>query len=465
MSELPEGWAEAAIADVAEVNPGHPKDLEDDLTVSFVPMPALSEISSKLDTEQERPFGTVRTGYTHFAEGDVLFAKITPCMENGKAAVASGLRNGLGCGSTELHVLRPRDGMSAQYLYHFVHQESFRREAAANFTGTAGQLRVPVDFIRNALIPLAPKKEQRRIVRKLALLIEKMRSSEERLDEIPTILKRFRQSVLAAACSGRLTADWRRTNRVPLASWKELPASEACTSVDCGSTPDKARFQSRPGVPFLKVYNVVNQRIDFEYRPQYVSQETHSKQLKRSIVKPNDVLMNIVGPPLGKVAIVPAKYNEWNINQALVKFRAGPELDYWFLYYLLCSGVPYREVLEETRGSAGQSNISLSQCRNMIFSVPTLQEQQEIISQIQMMFALADRIQTRYENAKLQVDKLTQSVLAKAFRGELVPTEAEIARREGRSFETADQLLERIHRERATPAKSVSTTRAARARG
>jgi type I restriction enzyme, S subunit len=162
--DLPPGWAIAALSDIAEINPRHPRDLDDDLLVSFAPMSALSESVPELNGLCDRPLREVRKGFTHFAERDVLFAKITPSMENGKAAVALHLRNGLGCGTTELHVLRPLAAIDPLYVYHFIHQPSFRRDAKANFTGTAGQLRVPVSFMENAKLPLVPLNEQRRIV-------------------------------------------------------------------------------------------------------------------------------------------------------------------------------------------------------------------------------------------------------------------------------------------------------------
>ena len=154
----------AALCYIAEINSRHSKQFDDSLEVSFVPMVALSEFRPKFDFLAERPLREVRKGFTHFAEGDVLFAKITPCMENGKGAVAVGLRNGLGCGTTELHVLRPQGGIDPHYLYHFLHQESFRRAAESNFTGTAGQARVPTAFMKEAEISVAPLNEQRRIV-------------------------------------------------------------------------------------------------------------------------------------------------------------------------------------------------------------------------------------------------------------------------------------------------------------
>lgn len=208
--ELPSGWKEVRLGDIVSLNPRHPASLDDSLSVTFTPMPALSENSHRFKRSEERPLRQVKKGYTHFADGDVLLAKITPCMENGKAAVATGLANGIGCGTTELHVLRPKEGVNSWYLYHYLHQKSFRREATANFTGTAGQLRVPVAFMAGAEIPLPPTAEQARIVAKLEKLLEKVDDCRERLEKIPAILKRFRQSVLAAACSGRLTADWRK---------------------------------------------------------------------------------------------------------------------------------------------------------------------------------------------------------------------------------------------------------------
>jgi type I restriction enzyme S subunit len=137
--DLPQGWATAPINQIAEINPRHPKGLDDSMPVSFVRMAALSESSPSFQSSEQRPLGEVRKGFTHFAEGDVLFAKITPCMENGKGAVARKLVNKFGCGTTELHIVRPLAGISPEYIYRFLAQASVRRAAKANFTGTAGQ--------------------------------------------------------------------------------------------------------------------------------------------------------------------------------------------------------------------------------------------------------------------------------------------------------------------------------------
>ena len=134
------------------------------MVVSFVPMAAVDERLGAITVREERPFAEVSKGFTSFEEGDVLFAKITPCMENGKVALARNLTNGIGRGSTEFHVLRPKDLVLGKYIYHFVRQARFREEAKRNFTGTAGQQRVPKSFMKNALVPVPPLNEQRRIV-------------------------------------------------------------------------------------------------------------------------------------------------------------------------------------------------------------------------------------------------------------------------------------------------------------
>ena len=159
-------WPHVRIGDVCDLNPRLPKThtLNDDDAVSFVPMAAVSELSGTIQTRSTRRFAEVRKGYTPFQNNDVLFAKITPCMENGKAAIARDLVHGYGFGSTEFHVLRAGEIVLPEWLHFFVRQATFRHEAKRNFTGTGGQQRVPATFVANTLIPLPPLPEQRRIV-------------------------------------------------------------------------------------------------------------------------------------------------------------------------------------------------------------------------------------------------------------------------------------------------------------
>jgi type I restriction enzyme S subunit len=188
--------------------------------------------------------------------------------------------------------------------------------------------------------------------------------------------------------------------------------------VQSGGTP-KEGFTGH-GVPFLKVYNIVGQRISFDYRPQYIATTIHNSSMKKSVTLPGDVLMNIVGPPLGKVAIVPDTYPEWNINQAITLFRPSRRISSEWLYYVLCSGKNVRNIILETRGMVGQQNISLSQCRNFVFPVPPVDEQAEIVRRVGELFAMADALERAHAVAIAKVEGLVPSTLAKAFRGELV---------------------------------------------
>lgn len=185
MEGLPEGWAITRLRDAYEINP--PKASKDslppDTPVTFVPMPAVDAEEGAITRPQ-----------------------------NGKAAIARDLINGLGFGSTEFHVLRPNGMALPEFVYHYIRQNSYRRLAEAEMTGSVGQKRVPQTFLETTELPVPPLPEQTRIVRTLTELLNTIRTSQEKLGQVPAILKRFRQTVLAAACSGRLTEDWRQQN-------------------------------------------------------------------------------------------------------------------------------------------------------------------------------------------------------------------------------------------------------------
>ncbi|WP_084454946.1 restriction endonuclease subunit S [Comamonas composti] len=434
MSALPCGWATAAIADVATFNP---KTLaEDSLNAAFAPMQYLGTRYRHRMAFEQKPWGEIKKAYVHFQPRDVIVAKVTPCFENGKAGVAPPLPNNIGAGSSEFCVFRPFQGIDGRYLLAWLSTEDFRRRATVAMTGSVGLKRVPKEVFLTEEIPLAPKQEQRRIADKLDTVLAHVDAVNERLARVAPLLKRLRQSVLAAATSGRLTEDWREG----APDWKILRADEICEKVQSGGTP-KAGF-SENGVPFLKVYNIVDQKVDFHYRPQYVADVVNSSELRKSQVKPGDVLMNIVGPPLGKVAIVPSTYDAWNINQAITLFRPSEAISAQWIYAVLCEGAPIRAVLSSTKGSVGQVNISLSQCRAFDFPVPSTEEQTEIVRRVELLFAYADRLEARLQSAQTAANRLTPALLAKAFRGELVPQDPD--------DEPAAELLRRLAESRSS---------------
>ncbi|WP_168400305.1 restriction endonuclease subunit S [Acinetobacter indicus] len=324
--------------------------------------------------------------------------------------------------------------------------------------GGVGLRHITKGTFEKTILNYPPLAEQQEIVRQLDIMLAQVEQIKARLDAIPTILKKFRQSVLADAVSGKLTEEWREGADFDIEAWTYERAEDLCLKVQSGSTPRNNPFDQNGTIPFLKVYNIVDQKISFDYKPQFILEDVHQNGSKRSICKPFDVLMNIVGPPLGKVAIVTDQYPEWNINQAITMFRVDPEkLKYKFLYYILCEGQIVRDVLHETKGSVGQINISLSQCRDASIPKPSLVEQDVIVERVDSLLGIAEKIENTVQSAQKRVNLLTQSILAKAFSGELTIEWREQHQELITGINSAESLLAKIQAEReaSKPAKKT----------
>ncbi|MCW5914222.1 MAG: restriction endonuclease subunit S [Chitinophagaceae bacterium] len=204
--ELPGGWEWKRIIDISNVNPKLPfENIPDDLEVSFLPMKLVEEVVNKINLIEFRKYGQVKKGFTPMTDGDVIFAKITPCMENGKIAVVHSLKNKIAFGSTEFHVLRCKQGYFNSYLFYFLVQERIRQKAEQSMTGAVGQRRVPKKFLEELEVPFPPTpSEQQFIVSE----IEKRLSVCDKIEEsIATSLQQaesLRQSILKKAFEGKL---------------------------------------------------------------------------------------------------------------------------------------------------------------------------------------------------------------------------------------------------------------------
>ncbi|NJO00131.1 MAG: restriction endonuclease subunit S, partial [Anaerolineales bacterium] len=151
------------LGDICEINPRRTNGVNSNVLCSFIPMEYVDEYLGAVTRTSLRQVSEVEKGYTSFQNGDVLFAKITPCMENGKCAIAKNLANGIGFGSTEFHVIRAREKVIPEWVYYYLRQGVVRKEAERNMTGSAGQKRVPSRFLEEAQLPLPPLDEQKRI--------------------------------------------------------------------------------------------------------------------------------------------------------------------------------------------------------------------------------------------------------------------------------------------------------------
>lgn len=464
---VPPGWARVPIADLAEVNP---KKLQpgyaDDESLVFVPMANVAEDARGLLAGERRSFAAIRRGYCQFRPGDVLFAKITPCMENGKVAVVPEIEPPLGYGSTEFFVLRPRTNGIAEWVAWSVSRSQFRRLAQKSMQGAVGQLRVPKVWLQNAEIPLAPLSEQHRIVARIEALFAKLDDGIDALKRAETNLERYRASVLKAAVEGKLTARWRTDNppdetgqellrrilaerrnrweqeqlarfadkgRKPPPNWKskykepsapdtralpELPDGWCWATVDqiaktmSGGTPDRKQDDwFGGGIAWVKSGELRDGMV-------YSSEETLSPcGLARSSAKifPSGTLcIALYGATVGRVGILGM---DAATNQAVCGIikpcRVLP--DYLAVFFRSIRS----SLIRKGKGGA-QSNISQGIVRRTAVPVPPLAEQQAAV-------ALVERIRSHdagHSEAVIvglrRAAALRQSILKRAFEGRLV---------------------------------------------
>jgi len=369
--------------------------------------------------------------------------------------------------------------------YWFLSENGFKtvQAAVAGVHLTSGRA-------QNIPIPVAPLDEQNRIIQRLDALLRSLTAAHDHLVKVPLVLKRFRQAVLAAACSGRLTADWREKNLdVELAtrllsriqqgrkkpkkshinraygeeniyfdipdSWSFCFFEDICSNKPhgikagpFGSSLTKSCYSSS-GYKIYGQEQVI--RGDVNYGDYYVD-EKKFLELKSCEVEARDLLISLVGT-IGKVLIIPGRFEKGIINPRLVKVSLHSEISPEYIAKYLSSPLAINIFKRDSHGGTMEI-LNLKMLKGLPIPLPPVIEQHEIVRRVESMFKLADVVEKRVARATGEAEKLTQAILAKAFRGELVPTEAELARRDGRVYETASELLARIKSQR--DAKQVS---------
>ncbi len=423
MSALPAGWVMTCIADIALFNP---KTIaEDSLKAAFAPMQFLGTRYRDRMAFEERPWGEIKKAYVHFQPRDVIVAKVTPCFENGKAGVAPPLPNSIGAGSSEFCVFRPAQGVDERYLLAWLSTDDFRRRATVAMTGSVGLKRVPKEVFLSEQIPLAPEAEQKRIADKLDTVLTRVDAVNTRLARVAPLLKRFRQSVLAAATSGRLTEDW-RGGRAVNETWRVIPLGKYVENHDGARVPisETLRTERRGAYPYYGASGVIDTIDGFTHEGKFVLiGEDGANLVTRS--KP------IAFIATGKI---------WVNNHAhVLKCKEGASDEYLAYYINSIDLTPY------VSGSA-QPKLNQKNLNTIPVPVPPTEEQTEIVRRVETLFAFADRLEARLAQAQTAATRLTPALLAKAFRGELVPQDP--------NDEPAAELLRRLQAERATAPKA-----------
>ena len=401
--KLPEGWRWVRLGEACQINPRRPSlDVNPTTEVTFVPMSAVDAELGIIYTPEIKPFSAVKTGYTYFEENDVLFAKITPCMENGKSAVARGLLNNIGFGSTEFHVLRPIDSVLSEWIWLYVRKKDFLESARAAFRGGVGQQRVPAEFLQEACIPLPPLHEQQRIVAKVEMIMEQIREARRLRQKAVEDADRLWQAVLADTFprpGTDLPPNWRwvRLGEVARREANLLKPSEE---------PNK-RFR------YLGMEQIKSGQWE---EPQPIEVEGH--EIKSQVVKfrPGIVLYGRLRPYLNKVA-VPLFEGVASTEFVPIATRQDVLISHYLCAFLRSPAfVTYAS--NNTTGSR-QPRVRYEAIWKALIPLPPFNEQQRIVAHLEAVQTKIKFLGEGQAQFETELQLLEQSILDFAFRGEL----------------------------------------------
>jgi len=414
----------------------------------------------------------VKSTKSVFRAGDVLYGKLRPYLNKVAAPDFGGV-----C-STDFIVFDQKIWLNNRLLLWFLLQREVVEYANHNSTGVELP-RISYEKLAALDFLLPPLAEQHRIVAGIEKCLTRVNSARDCLSRVREILIRFRQAVLAAACSGSLTEDWRAQSKEPRSSGREfadrlwqrrlgesnkskswpmdetfLPQANGipdtwhweslsrCTDVRDG-THDSPKYQ-QTGVPLVTSKNLVHNRIDFG-TAKFISPEDHLQIAKRSAVEKGDILFAMIGT-IGNPTIVDCDRAFSIKNVALFRTLGNRLLSRWLSIWL--ESPHATRIFQEIAKGSTQPFVPLIVFRGLPIPLPPTDELRQIIRRVDQLLGHAEEVEEHHQAASRNVDKLTQAILAKAFKGELVPTEAELARREGREYEPASVLLERVKKDR-----------------
>lgn len=353
-------------------------------------------------------------------------------------------------------IVRPLNGLvDAGYLFAWIRSPEVQQQIEDLATGTTNQIELSRTTITSTPVPLAPLNEQRRITAKLDTTLAAVDACCHRLDGVAATLKRFRQAVLEAATSGELTREWREERDFACDRWtiQDLCLNERYSLCigPFGSNLKVSDYEEQ-GVPLVFVREIRNREFG-GLGTKYVT-PAKARELIAHQVRPGDLLLTKMGDPPGDTAIYPDELQSAIMTSDVVCIRPDPlKIDKVFLAFLLESPSG-RDLIQGITAGVAQQKISLERLRTVVLMVPSLLEQQEIIRYAQGLFTLADQLEAKLTAARKVVDRLTPALLAKAFRGELVPQDP--------SDEPASVLLDRIRAARQVEAGAGKPARRGR---
>ncbi|SFG24297.1 restriction endonuclease subunit S [Ensifer sp. OV372] len=389
----------ARLDEVCQINPRTPKHINDDTPVTFLPMSAISE-DGYVAFEEARTYGEVKKGYTYFERGDVLVAKITPCFENGKAASTETIQNKLGFGSTEFHVLRPSPDLDPKYAFYLLWSERFRMIGESGMTGSAGQKRVPADLLRRLEIPLPPLGAQKRI----AAMLDKADQLRQKRRQAIALLDSLSQSIFLEMFGETASQGWPTTT-----------IGEVATDMRTGPFGSQLLHSEfvDEGIAVLGIDNAVNNRFEWG-KARFITEEKY-RQLSRYTVRPDDVLITIMGT-CGRCAVVPH-----NVPTAInTKHLCCITLDITrvlpqYLHACFLNNPSVLRQLGVQAKGAIMPGLNMGIIKSLNIAVPPIALQQAF----QQRLALLSHQLTTAKRAADESDALFSSLQHRAFSGQL----------------------------------------------
>lgn len=392
-------WSKKMLSEVAQINPRRAQIERDEATsTSFVPMEAVDEILGEVTQTIAQPYLKVKKGYTYFENGDVIFAKITPCMQNGKHAVVSGLIDGFGFGSTEFHVIRASEEIIPEWIHYYLRRRQTLDAALKTFTGAVGQQRVPDGFLKDLEIPVPHPDTQRKIAARLKAQLAEVETARQAAQVLLSDTRLLRVRMLKAFFA-----------ELDAAPKKKLGDYAETTS---GSTPSRSNKQYwQPAeIAWVKTGEVA-------FAPITVTEEAISKlalaECSLSLLPPKTILIAMYGQgkTRGQSAIleIPA-----TTNQACFAILPNDTWEPDFLYLWLKSSYQDLRNLSADRGG-NQANLNGALLKALEVPAPGKTEQQQIVVRIQAAMMEIDVIENSSKAALEDINHLPSRVLAQAF--------------------------------------------------
>lgn len=409
---LPEGWKWVRLGDVYTINPKN--EINNSTLVSFVPMEKISPGMTGVFTFETRNWEKVKRGYTHFADGDVAFAKISPCFENRKSMIVHGLENGYGAGTTELIVLR-QPNILQKYTFFIISTDDFIQKGVKTYSGTVGQQRISIDFVRNYPIPLPPREEQERIVGHIESLFARLDEARQKAEAVRDSVALRRAAILHKAFTGELTAKWREEHNKPY-TWETKKLKEICQKITDGThhSPENSEIGD---YMYVTAKNIKESGIDLS-KITYIDKKTHAEIYSRCDVKFEDVLYIKDGATTG-IATVNTLHEEFSLLSSVAVLRPKINILFpYFLAYSLNSSEVKSKMINNMSGNA-ITRLTLSKIKESSIAICALEEQREIVRILDDLLGREQRLREAADAVVAHIERMKKAILARAFRGEL----------------------------------------------